>query len=375
MSEVSFELKRGESLGIIGENGAGKSTLLKILAGVTKATEGELHLDGKVASLLELGMGFHPELSGRENIRLNAAMMGLSEAEVEEKVPGVLSFCELGEHIDRPVKTYSTGMVMRLGFAIAVQMEPEILIIDEALSVGDGYFQKKCMDHLLSFLESGRTLVFCSHAMYYVSSFCQRAIWLRQGRVVAYGPVDEVVREYEGFLANKAEKAGHGSPVVPAQETELSPARIREVRLCGHDEVDQPHYRPMSPWELEVEWEAARGDLALHLGVGVNAADGSEICAFATHHDGLEPFTGGRRYKARLRIPELPLVKGEFTLYVYLLDQAGFHVYDHRILPAAFTVASDRYHFGLLHVAHAWTTDDDSELDLASHTDIAAGQA
>src|SRR4051812_27301279 len=212
LEKVSFTLPRGEGLAIIGENGAGKSTLLKILAGITAPSAGSVAVRGKVASILELGSGFHPELTGRQNIVLNAAMLGLSEAELRHKMPDIVSFSELGEFIDQPVKCYSTGMAMRLGFSIATQVEPDVLIIDEALSVGDGYFQKKCMDRLRVFVDSGGTLLFCSHAMYYVSAFCQRALWLRQGRAEALGPVSEVVREYENFLVAKSARAAAAAP-------------------------------------------------------------------------------------------------------------------------------------------------------------------
>src|SRR4051794_16415512 len=192
LEDVSFTLPRGEGLAIIGENGAGKSTLLKILAGITAPSGGTVTVQGKVASILELGSGFHPELTGRQNIVLNAAMLGLSQAVLRQKMPAIIAFSELDEFSDQPVKCYSTGMAMRLGFSIATQVEPDILIIDEALSVGDGYFQKKCMDRLRRFVDGGGTLLFCSHAMYYVSAFCQRALWLRRGRAEALGPTEEV---------------------------------------------------------------------------------------------------------------------------------------------------------------------------------------
>src|SRR5215218_5697714 len=229
LQDVTFSLPRGEGLALIGENGAGKSTLLKILAGITAPTSGSLEVRGKVASILELGSGFHPEFTGRQNIVLNAAMLGLSPEELRHKMPEIIEFSELGDFIDQPVKVYSTGMAMRLGFSIATQVDPEVLIIDEALSVGDGYFQKKCMDRLRIFVESGGTLLFCSHAMYYVSAFCQRALWLRNGRAEALGPVADVVREYENFLVAKSAKAAESEPV-PAAPSRL-PARIVSARL------------------------------------------------------------------------------------------------------------------------------------------------
>lgn len=350
---LDFELRRGESLGIIGENGAGKSTLLKMLAGVTQPSAGELEIDGTVASLLELGMGFHPEFTGRQNIQLNAAMLGLDEAETRRRVPEIVAFSELGHFIDRPVKTYSTGMAMRLGFAIAVQVEPDVLIIDEALSVGDGYFQKKCMNRLLQFRASGRTLLFCSHAMYYVDCFCERAIWLRDGRVAAHGPSGEVIRAYESFLATKSESLGEQNH--PA-ESRSGPARLEGVRFPGQVEGSPPHFRCGEPWELEIEWQCDDPDLPIHLAVGINDAGDREICSFATLLAGLPPLRGGGRQRTRLVIPALPLLKGDFSLYVFLLDEEGLHVYDQKILPAAFSVASHGYRFGVVEVAHRWET-------------------
>jgi len=352
---VTFSLPRGEGLALIGENGAGKSTLLKILAGITAPTSGALEVRGKVASILELGSGFHPEFTGRQNIVLNAAMLGLSPEELRQKSPGIIEFSELGEFIDQPVKVYSTGMAMRLGFSIATQVDPEVLIIDEALSVGDGYFQKKCMDRLRLYVEAGGTLLFCSHAMYYVSAFCQRALWLRNGRAEALGPVNDVVREYENFLVAKSAKAAESEPVPATPAPSRLPARIVSARLIepGSDLL----YAQGDPWELEVEWETADPRLAFHLGVGINRSDGVEVCSFSSHLDRVPPVSGETFYTARLAIPSLPLVKGEFTLYIFLLDEEGLHIYDQRIVQRAFTVQSPAYSFGLVQVDHAWSLD------------------
>jgi lipopolysaccharide transport system ATP-binding protein len=387
LSGISFSLPQGEGLAVIGENGAGKSTLLKLLAGIGAPTSGTLTVRGKVASILELGSGFHPEFSGRQNIVLNAAMLGLSEQELRQKLPAIVDWSELGEFIDQPVKCYSTGMAMRLGFSIAIQVEPEVLIIDEALSVGDGYFQKKCMDRLLRFVGAGGTLLFCSHAMYYVSAFCQRALWLRHGRAEALGPVAEVVRDYENFLlAKSAGAAGAGQPRnppalaaglesapapaagAPAEESGEAappraaggtPARLLGVRVSGGAAAEAPAgavplFGPGDALELEVEWEAQRPELAFHVGIGINRVDDLEVCALATHLDGRPPMTGRTRYRLAVTLPRLPLVKGEFTLYVFLLDEAGLHIYDQRIYARAFGVHTPGYAFGLVNVEHRW---------------------
>jgi len=352
LRDVSFEVAKGESLGIIGENGAGKSTLLSILSGVTSPTGGELAVRGKVASLLELGMGFHPELTGRQNILLNAAMLGLTEDEAKATEPEIIRFSELGSFMDRPVKTYSTGMSMRLGFAIAVQVEPEILIIDEALSVGDGYFQKKCMDRIRSFVDSGRTLLFCSHAMYYVSFFCPKALWLRDGGVAAYGPAEEVVRAYESFLATKTTEQAELEPV------ERGPIRLTGIRFKDRSAGGQnPLFETQQPWELEIEWRSDSKETQMHLGVTINTVSHVQISSFGSHQDQEPCFTGETHYRASLRIPELPFVKGEFSLYVYILDEKGLHIYDQDYLPAAFSVASDTYRFGMMQIPHAWVRD------------------
>ena len=344
---IDFELPKGEGLGIIGENGAGKSTLLKILAGITAPTSGSFSVEGSVASILELGSAFHGELTGRQNIVLNAAMFGLDRQQVSEHTPSIIEFSELGRFIDQPIKTYSTGMVMRLGFAIAIQVNPAVLIIDEALSVGDGYFQKKCMVHLKSYVENGGTLLICSHAMYYISAFCKRALWLRDGRVEALGPTREVVPRYEAYLDSKTDRAGEGPEIVEA--TANAPARIDEARLLTGDT-----YRHNSALELEISWSCDDPVMAFHLGVGLNRPDEVEVASFLSHRSDAGPWTGGTHHTVRLEIPQLPLVKNSFKLYVFLLAEDGLHIYDTRILEDAFSVEYDDYPFGIVAIPHRW---------------------
>jgi len=349
---IDFELPKGEGLGIIGENGAGKSTLLKILAGITAPTSGKVRLAGSVASILELGSAFHGELTGRQNITLNAAMFGLDRTQVVERTPRIIEFSELGHFIDQPVKTYSTGMVMRLGFAIATQVEPEVLIIDEALSVGDGYFQKKCMVHLKRYVDSGGTLLICSHAMYYISAFCKRALWLREGRIEALGPAQQVVPRYEAFLDAKSD---HGEEVPEIVEARPSaPARIDEVRL-----LTGSTYRHGGPLELEIRWSCNDPGMAFHLCVGLNRPDELEVASFLSSRSGAGPWSGATRHTVRLEIPELPLVKNSFKLYIFLLAEDALHIHDTRILEDAFTVEYDEYPFGIVAISHHWREGDD----------------
>ncbi len=344
LENVSFEIARGEGLGIIGENGAGKSTLLKILAGVTAPTRGTMAVEKPLASILELGSAFHPEFTGRQNIALNAAMLGLSREEILEKSPAILDFSELGDYIDQPVKTYSTGMAMRLAFAIATQVEPEVLIVDEALSVGDGYFQKKCMDHINRFVDRGGTILFCSHAMYYVSSFCHRALWLKNGRIQALGPVQEVVSAYERYLL---ERQAPESPVVALEAD--SPARFGEIRL-----LSGPVHDYGSRLELEISWSSEDPEREFHLGIGINRPDEVEVASCLSRNSGRAPWRGKTQYRARFVIPELPLAKGSFKIYVYLLAEDCLHVYDTRIIPEAFSIREQGYDFGLIRLKHRW---------------------
>jgi len=347
LRSIDLEVPRGEGFGIIGENGAGKSTLLKILAGVTAPTSGVVEIRGTVASILELGSAFHNELTGRQNIALNAAMFGLDRNQVIERTPGIIDFSELGHFIDQPVKTYSTGMVMRLGFSIAIQVAPDVLIIDEALSVGDGYFQKKCMVHLKRYVDGGGTLLICSHAMYYISAFCKRALWMREGGIESLGPTQQVVPRYEAYLDNKGDRKGEQPEIIEAPPS--SPARLTDVHL-----VTGSTYRHASPLELEIDWSCADPEMAFHLAVGLNRPDEVEVASFLSHRSEAGPWTGCTRHKVRLEIPALPLVKKSFKLYIFLLAEDGLHIHDTRILDDAFTVEYDDYPFGIVAIPHCW---------------------
>ena len=350
---IDFEVSRGEGFGIIGENGAGKSTLLKILAGVTAATGGDVRIDGTVASILELGSAFHGELTGRQNIVLNAAMFGLDRAQVIERTPRIIEFSELGEFIDRPIKTYSTGMVMRLGFAIATQVEPDVLIIDEALSVGDGYFQKKCMANLRQHLDRGGTLLLCSHAMYYISNFCRRVIWMREGRIEQYGPAQQVVPEYEGYLQSKTDRSDEKQPVTFAESG--APALLKEVVFEGNETLRQG-----DPVAVDISWACEDPNATFHICVGLNRMDEVVVASFLSKRDGIGPWTGARHHRVRLEIPELPLVKGGYKLYVFLLAEDALHIYDTRILDDAFRVEFDEYPMGIVEIDHGWRKQEDT---------------
>ena len=203
LNGVSFNIEKGESLGIIGDNGCGKSTLLKLLTRIMYPTTGSIEVNGRVSSLIELGAGFHPNMTGRENIYINASIYGLSRKEIASRERGIIDFSELEDFIDNPVRTYSSGMFMRLAFSIAINVSVDILLIDEILAVGDNRFQKKCLDHLLKLKNDGITFVIVSHNMGTIRTYCNKAIWLRGGKIEAYGDSDEVVIKYLKYMKTK----------------------------------------------------------------------------------------------------------------------------------------------------------------------------
>ncbi len=353
LKNVSFELPRGRALGLIGENGAGKSTLLKIVAGTTQTTSGSVERQGVVASILELGMGFHPEFTGRENARMNAALLGLSGPQIRQRLPEIRDFSELGNFFDRPVRTYSSGMALRLAFSVATHAEADVLIIDEALAVGDGYFQKKSVDRITEFHRRGGTLLFCSHALYYVALLCDEAIWLRNGEVAGKGGALSVVRSYEAFLQEK-ERMLAPEPQAVAPTEGRNPAHLTDVVLHDGSGYPRSEFASGETVALDIGFETEEPSLAFHVRVGVDREDGIQAFAVDTRQEVWAPLTGRTRYRLRLVFPELPVAQGDFRVYVYLGDEKALHVHDARILKPGFSVAASEYVVGLLRPRHHW---------------------
>jgi lipopolysaccharide transport system ATP-binding protein len=211
---MSFAVERGEALGIIGHNGAGKSTVLKLLSSITAPTSGEIVVDGRLAALIEIGSGFHPELTGRENVYLNGVLLGMRRREITSKLKSIVEFAGVEQFIDTPVKHYSSGMYLRLGFSIAAHLDPEILLLDEVLAVGDAAFQAKCLDRVTELRRAGTTIVFISHNLHAVSRLCERTLLLSKGEVLKDGPTNEVIAEYERILFHLTPSAPHGDPII-----------------------------------------------------------------------------------------------------------------------------------------------------------------
>jgi len=353
LQEVSFEVERGETVGIIGQNGAGKSTLLKLLCGVTRPTSGSLETHGSIASILELGTGFHPEFTGRDNAALNATILGLSPAQVKKRLPAILDFSELGTFIDRPVKTYSSGMYMRLAFSVAVNVDPDILVIDEALAVGDGHFQKKCIDRIREFQKAGRTILFCSHAMYLVTQICRRTLWLNQGRVMRWGPSLDVVHEYDNFLLQRDRE--HPSEGEPEHERERSPVRFRDVTICDAKGRPRELFARGDDIHVRLRISSDSPSQPIHVLVTCHrSADDFQCFSAGTQMDALEPLVGRGEYDFTVAFRDVRLNRGEYSIVAFVGDENALAVFDRVDLRPAFSMGGDRFEPGLISVDHRW---------------------
>lgn len=347
---VSFEVRRGESIGLIGENGAGKSTLLKIVAGVVKPSEGKIAVQGRIGALLELGSGFHPEYTGRDNIFLAAALMGLSRAQIMSKLESIIEFADIGSHIDQPIKHYSSGMVVRLGFAVATAMQPDILITDEVLAVGDESFQKKCVRWMEEYLNGGGTLLLCSHSMYHIRTLCQKAAWIHHGHLKQYGDSHDVVREY---LTYHEEKNNPGTPTLP--EVNLHSATIyhvQEIRLeddGGNEVASLENGETLSVCGTAYSPDG-RPPVLL---IGIVRADGSGIFGTHSHTAGFMPNRiDEREFAFCLSFPQLSLLPGKYTIRAHALDPEGMRLFD--TVEKDIRITGKTIDFGVVRLPHKW---------------------
>jgi ABC-type polysaccharide/polyol phosphate transport system ATPase subunit len=358
LNGVSGELARGEVMGLVGENGSGKSTLLKILAGTAPPTSGDFTVRGRITSILELGASFHPEVSGRQNAVLQAALTGLSRSEIDQALPEIEAFAELGSFFDRSVRTYSSGMSMRLAFAVATAVLPDVVILDEALAVGDARFQKKCIDRIFELKTSGRTIFFCSHALYYISTFCDRALWLRDGSVAASGEAQQVVLEYERFLAGK-DKPASAAPAVPTGTG--THARILAARVLGAGGVPRSEFAPGDPFAVEIDIAVDEPSRPVQVLAAISTPDNVVCFSADSRLDGTGPFVGRDRHRVRIDVPKLPLGKGEFVVFSYVGDERSLTLYDARS-DLVFRVESPVWKAGLMNVEASWSVGDVPDL-------------
>lgn len=355
---LNISIEHGQVVGIIGNNGAGKSTLLKIIAGTLQPNQGTCQTRGRVAALLELGGGFHPDMTGRENVYLTGTMMGLSLSEVDALYPDIVAFAGIEDFMDQLVKTYSSGMFVRLAFAVATCVEPDILIVDEALSVGDGAFARKSFSRIMKFKQMGKTILFCSHALYQVEAICDRVIWLEHGRVQLDGMPSAVVSAYTEAIAAASSPTRtadtEGSPFkVVADNT----ARLTEITVS----VDGVAAKDLEAFSLHSELCITVGyasDPQLptpSLGLLIISANGQVITSAGTQHDGLTIQRDAQGYaKVRVSFPELALLKGDYWIDVYLLCENAIHVYDKANNIANLKVRQQGLEQGVVSLPRTW---------------------
>jgi lipopolysaccharide transport system ATP-binding protein len=329
LKDINFEVKQGEVLGIIGRNGAGKSTLLKILSRVTGPTTGDIKVKGRIASLLEVGTGFHPELTGRENIFLNGAILGMSKQEIKSKFDEIVDFSGVERYIDTPVKRYSSGMYVRLAFAVAAHLEPEILIVDEVLAVGDAEFQKKCIGKMKDVSGQGRTVLFVSHNMAAVNQLCNTGLVMQNGTLIKQGSIDEVIPFY---MKNTLKSEINGMVEYPESNKVLQVKRISLQNEMGS--VLDRSISTNESFYVEVEYlfkeEIKKCNLTL-----IITNDIGEVVWFLDRTDYYKEFFVAEKgsYKAKIKIPNPLLKPGQYTLTIGLADtQAGIDDHKHQVL-------------------------------------------
>ncbi|MBI2213514.1 MAG: ABC transporter ATP-binding protein [Acidobacteria bacterium] len=372
---LTFDIARGEAFGVIGRNGSGKSTLLKIVSGILKPTEGLVSVNGRVSALIELGAGFHPEISGRENIYINGIMLGLSRKEIDRRFERIVEFSGIGEFLDQPVKTYSSGMYVRLGFAVAVHVDPEILIVDEVLSVGDEEFSQKCIAKIQQMKARGTTLVFVTHQLPLVKELCDRAVWIERGAMAAIGDPARVVDAYLQEVAGNHQAAPSEVPIIRGEQGSAAAAPAEEP--AENDPLEEERWGSGEALITEVSLRDERGrqlvalggrnpvtvrmDVAARtpqtdfvFGVAIYHADGTCVYGTNTEIEGWRPGNLEGEGSVEFIMPSLDLVAGSYRLDVAIHTKNG-RAYDYRRGAIRFIVGSGLHDVGIYRPPHEWT--------------------
>ena len=412
LRDVDFKVRRGRSFGVIGPNGAGKSTLLKIIGGITRPSEGQLEVRASLSTLLDLGLGFHQQFTGRENIRLNCSLLGMRDEDIDARIPGIIAFAELGDFIDLPVRTYSAGMNLRLGFAIAAHTDSDVFLVDEVLAVGDQYFQRRCVGKIEELLAAGRTIILVSHDLHAVRSLCDEAMWLDGGRVRAIGPAREVVDRYMDIERERAAgprsrrvapfpAAREGEPVAPPEpryqatvddprlkaaiteacavpdaaaqwaehiETEAydvvdgdtaivqgtGEVRVQSVRILDGAGRPRERFRTGEDLVVAVTFRTTEPVEDPIFGAAIFRADGVYIHGPNTRYDGVLAGTYHGIYTYFIRWPALPLLSGRYRLSIAVFDKSHLkpHVWHNQLHD--FEVVAEEEDHGVVLLEHAW---------------------
>jgi len=368
LKDVNFQVEKGITLGIIGENGSGKSTLLKIIAGITKPTSGKVVTNGRISALIELGAGFHPEITGRENVYINGIMLGLSKKEISEKFDEIVKFAELEDFIDAPVKTYSSGMYMRLGFAVAINVNPDILLVDEVLAVGDASFVPKCLDRINDFRRRKKTIIFVSHDLSTVERICDKVMWLKKGEIQMIGEPKRVVDAYLQDIAEKQEE----SLEVRHKELDLEKKweeekrekrwgkreiEIKSVKLRDLHGKEKFVFSPDEGMIIEMEVETKSNIEDFVFGIGIFNSEG--VCCFGTntHLEDYTPVSFKGKGKVIFKIDKLNLINGTYYLDVATHKRDGYP-YDYHKSLYSFAITSRNKSIGVYCPSHSWQFSD-----------------
>lgn len=352
LDNISFQISKGETIGIVGKNGSGKSTLLQIIANTLNATEGEIKVNGKIAALLELGSGFNPEYTGRENAIMNGVIMGLTESQIKERIPEIEKFAEIGDFIDQPVKTYSSGMFVRLAFACAINVDPDILIVDEALAVGDMKFQLKCIDKMKSFQKAGKTILFVTHDTYSVKNFCTRAIWISDGKIKLNGDVNTVIEEYEDEMR-------YGLTNV---ETPNIPSVVNNnvLTIDGVDFFDEfgdkkKDFQYKDKVTIKVKYTIHSKMNNIVGGIALFDKQNTYICGLNTKLDNYELPSEPGKYTLELKYEELNLLPGTYFIDIGFFESLGIIRLDYKSRYSYFRISSgDYFAEGIVCIEHKW---------------------
>ncbi len=370
LNGVSFHVEKGKTLSVIGENGSGKSTLLKILAGISKPTSGEMITHGRISALIELGAGFHPEISGRENIFINGIILGLTKKKIQERLDDIVKFAELEDFIDNPVKSYSSGMYMRLGFSIAINVDPDILLIDEVLAVGDAFFVPRCLDKINEFKRKGKTIIYVSHDLSTVDRISDEVIWLKDGKIEMQGYPKRVIDTYLEYIGKRGEKKAEIQHQKEERDTLADLEKrwgskeieIQNVKMLDRCDKEKYIYEADEPLSIEFEVLAHKPEEDFVFGIGILNTEGVSCYGSNTWIEDFQSRAISGTGKVKINIPALNLIDGAYFLDVAVHKRDGYP-FDYHHFRYTFRVTSGHKDVGIARIPHLWEFSDNIKFE------------
>lgn len=366
LNDISFNVKRGEAIGLIGHNGCGKSTTLKLLTRIMYPDMGTIEMDGRVSSLIELGAGFHPDMSGRQNIYTNASIFGLTRREIEARIDDIIDFSELGQYIDNPVRTYSSGMYMRLAFAVAINVDAEILLIDEILAVGDANFQAKCFDKLKEIKTNGTTIVIVSHSLSQIEQICERSIWIHNGKIEAEGTPRDIHPLYLEYMGQKRQDAkakdqdgrGKEKQTLDIDQKEIRKdsgiIEINNISILNGEGIENNAIRTGEDIKVKLDYNLKEKVEGMFVGFSIYSADDIRCYETNTQIDKIEPLTLEGKRELVLSLKNVPLIAGKYSIDLKFEVESGLLLgFYKKILE--FNMYSDISDSGICRIEHNWS--------------------